>query len=383
MTAQYVVVGGGIAGASVAFHLANAGESVTVYEQGKLAGETTGKSGGIFAFYGTPVQYRMKQYGMELYNDFLRNGAMSQRYDRLGHLEVATTEEGAQRVGEKIAAETDSQPLFERLDGDDIERRVLFPNLNTEAVEAAVHVPNVGAFDGPALTREFAMQAEKAGATITIGTGVTSLRSEDGTVTGIECEDEFVPADGVVLAAGPWNTRLASTAGLDLPVGHSLAPILVLDPDIESDYTVPYLNHAESGVYCIGRDDGTVLVGCHTDGDAETQLDPSDQSEAVPEDLHEQMRSVVADLFPAFADAPVVDEWVGIRSVTPDGNPIIGRTEREGLSVVAFDSSGIQLAPSAGRVVARQLVSDDPTDHYEMISLSRFDGHDDYYSPET
>lgn len=376
MALSYLVVGGGIAGASVAYHLAEEGASVTVLEQGTLAGETTGKSGGIYGLYGTPTQYRMKQYGLELYNDFLETGKVGQQYDRLGHLEVATTADGTQRVGDRLAPDSEMTPLSERTDGEHLRQRMLCPFLDETVIETALHIPNIGAFDGSTLTREFAHRAEQHGATIETGAGVTDVQTKDGAVVGVEHDEEFIAADHVILAAGPWNARLASLADVDLPIGHSRAPILVLDPDIGNNYTIPYVNHVESGVYCIGRDDGTVLVGCHTGGEATSQIDPDSQTDVVQEPLRDRMLSAIATLFPSFADAPIVDEWVGLRSVTPDSHPIIGRTGREGLSVVAFHSSGIQLAPAAGQIVATQLVAGQRTEYYDRVSITRFDGYD-------
>jgi sarcosine oxidase subunit beta len=82
---------------------------------------------------------------------------------------------------------------------------------------------------------------------------------------------------------------------------------------------------------------------------------------------------------PSLSDAPVVDEWVGVRSLTPDGNPIAGWTAVDGLSVIAFNTSGIQLSPGVGDVVATQLVDREPTNYYDSLSISRFEGYQDTY----
>lgn len=87
---------------------------------------------------------------------------------------------------------------------------------------------------------------------------------------------------------------------------------------------------------------------------------------------------VAEQLLPYLDESDVVDEWVGIRSLTPDAEPIIGWTSVRGLSVVSDNVSGIQLSPVAGKIIADQVVHDGPTSYYESVSISRFDDYNDY-----
>jgi glycine/D-amino acid oxidase-like deaminating enzyme len=185
-------------------------------------------------------------------------------------------------------------------------------------------------------------------------------------------------AEAIVAAAGPWNPRVAAMAGVDLPAHHSLAPAVVLERDGAGGTAVPIVTHVESGAYARDHGDGRVLVAHYpTDRDPETQFDPGEVGDAVPEDVRGEMEAFLADLLPSLADAREVAEWVGVRSHTPDGHPIAGWTGVEGFSIAAFHSSGIQLAPAVGRVVAEQLVRGEPTELYESLSISRFDGRED------
>jgi glycine/D-amino acid oxidase-like deaminating enzyme len=102
--------------------------------------------------------------------------------------------------------------------------------------------------------------------------------------------------------------------------------------------------------------------------------------ETVPSEIRDAAIEFVEDLIPGMMDAAVVDQWVGVRSVTPDGNPVVGWTDLEGFSVAAFHTSGIQLAPAVGDVLARQLVDGDPTEYYDALSITRFDGYSDVRS---
>ena len=100
--------------------------------------------------------------------------------------------------------------------------------------------------------------------------------------------------------------------------------------------------------------------------------------ETVPEEIKIEGLDRLGELIPDLAEATVADEWVGIRSITPDGNPVVGWTDLEGFSIAAFHTSGIQLAPYVGKMITNQLVHGDPDPLYEELSITRFDGYSDH-----
>lgn len=393
---EIAIVGSGIVGASVAYHLSEQTDRpVTVYERQAPASETTYKSMAMFGLYGDPVQYRMKRYGMALYNEFYREPTSNPRYRSVGLLRVSTTESGAAELRELVAGDTDSDKTSSTisgtdrdgtmyLEGDELKENLLIPAVETLPIEGALFRPICGYMHPQELAFEFLDRAERNGVTVESNTRVTDVHVRDGATEAIELDgDRREPVDDVVCAAGPWNRELAELAGVDLPLRHTLAPIMVLDADDMADYSLPSLSHHESP-YAFYRQtargaDG-ICVGYYPGGyhDAGTTYDPDTYGERVPEEIRTGALEAVEELLPDLADAPIVDEWVGIRSQTPDGNPIVGWTEVEGFSVAAFNTSAIQLAPAAGKVIAEQLVDDDPTSYYEDLSISRFDGYSDH-----
>jgi glycine/D-amino acid oxidase-like deaminating enzyme len=90
-----------------------------------------------------------------------------------------------------------------------------------------------------------------------------------------------------------------------------------------------------------------------------------------------QMLDIAKAFFPILEETEETGEWVGIRSSIEDGVPIVGWTEKKGFLIAAFDSSGIQLAPAVGNIIAKQLLNGDPTEFYDRVSISRFKGHRD------
>ncbi|MDY6818512.1 MAG: FAD-dependent oxidoreductase [Halobacteriales archaeon] len=367
------VVGAGIAGASVAAHLSALGEhDITVYERGSLAGETTAKSAAYFGFYGSELERRLKRYGMATYNEFAADPRAAPAYELVGRMHVATTTDGADALRTR-AAETPEVSFFDR---DAVTRSLFLPELATDVTQGVHYRPHVGYLTPRELAMEFVERARERGVEFRTGTAVSALSVEDGAITGLIVDDDHVTADAVVCAAGPWNPQLLATAGIDLPVYHTLAPILRLDRTDQSAHTLPIISHHESGVYVRGDGPDSALVGHYPTDPEHTTFDPAAIDNTVPDSIRAEMDEMLEELLPVLADAPVAEEWVGIRSGTPDGHPIAGWTDVAGLSVAAFNSSGIQLSPAVGDVIARQLIDGEPTDVHDALSIGRFDGHD-------
>ncbi|WP_152041720.1 NAD(P)/FAD-dependent oxidoreductase [Salinigranum salinum] len=387
----YHIIGGGIVGASIAYHLGRrTDEPVHVYEKGRLASETTRKSLAFFGFYGDETQYRMKQYGMELYNGFLSSPRADPGYVTTGLLNVSTTEEGARALQEEVAERNerladakgtavDTSPV-DFIAPDDLKRAAVLPFLDTDVVTGSVFRPQVGYFRPRELALEFIERARDEGVVFHEHTAVTDLTVEDGVLSGLSVDGEWRPADEVISAAGPWNPRVAAMAGVDLPVKHTLAPVLELKPKEPIPYTLPWITHRESGFSIRRNADGRVLMTNHPPGGYEeaTEYDPETVDDSFPPDLQSRGLEVLESLLPTVETFDVVDERVGIRSSTPDKNPIVGWTRVDGFSVAAFSTSGIQLAPATGNVIADQLIDDDPSEFYEGLSVSRFESYVDH-----
>ena len=392
--APFVVVGGGIVGASVAYHLGERTDApVVVYERGELAAETTFRATAMVGVAGPDPYHRLKEYGFRLYNEFFADPEADPRYRQSGRLRVATSPDGARRLEALAAAAGDPDPdppaaakyansLVDYVPGERLHERFLLPPLDVESAEGALYRPDYGYVQdesrtlGPrALAMEFVERARDHGATFETNTEVTDVRVDDGGVTGVELAGtEVVEAEAVVCAAGPWNQKLAARAGVDLPVGHVLSPVFSLELDDPLAYTLPAIKSHESGVGVHPKRDDTVLVTYTPDdpsrhlGDGPCSVDDTDAAA-----FREPALAAAEQLLPVLADADLVDEWVGVGTSTPDGKPIVGRTPVDGLAL-AVTMAGIQYAPAVGSIVARQLADGEETAYDDAVSLSRFDG---------
>lgn len=395
MSSRYGIIGGGIAGASIAYHLSQrTDDSVVVFERQSPASETTYKSVAQYGFYGDETQYRMKRYGMRLYNQFFREPRVNPRYTSMGILTAATDADNADRMAEAVREGGDEyfgkmgmgfdRDLVEYVDGDALKEKLLLPPVDEDPIEGALFRPKVGYMDRPQeLAYEFLERAKDNGVDVRANTAVAEITTDEDRATGLVTTDgEEFELDEVICAAGPWNIEIAESVGVELPVKHTLAPILVLRPDDQSDYTLPAINHFESPYTFHRRSEDEFLIG-YNPGDVyedATEYDPKTMSEKVPEDIRDEGIDLLQRLVPDLIDAKVVEEWVGIRSITPDKNPVVGWTDLEGFSIAAFHTSGIQLAPAVGKMIAQQVLDDDPTDYYDDLSITRFEGYTDHRS---
>ncbi|MFC7139406.1 NAD(P)/FAD-dependent oxidoreductase [Halosimplex aquaticum] len=401
MDEEVAVIGGGIVGASVAYHLSErTAAPVTVYERGELASATTFRATAMIGVAGPGPYHRMKEYGFRQYNDFFADPEAEPRYRQSGRLRVSTTDGGARELealastaSERSGAEPPettgaskyANSLVDYVPGAKLRDRFLLPPLNAGIVEGALYRPQYGYVQDDSRTlgpRELVMEfVERASANSVIfetGTEVTDIGVADGAVTRVELDGmESVPVESVVCAAGPWNAEIAALAGVDLPIEHIRSPVFALELADPLPYSLPMIKSHDASVGIHPKRDDTILVTyTPREDERESRLDPSAVSDTAPDEYRETALRVANKLLPRLEDAELVDEWVGVGTSTPDGKPIAGWTGVDGLALAAT-RAGIQYAPAVGDIVARQLVDGDPTEYYEAVSISRFDGYED------
>ena len=342
------IVGGGVVGTSVAYHLRESDLDVTLYEKDTLGAATTAASMAIFMWEpDAPPVAGLRRRAWETYAALIETGKLT--FERTGSLRVAETESHVD-VLEDVRSGLRSHGREATLSSPE---EVASMGLDPGAVVAALHSPEDGYLDAAEIVSHFVDGARESGVAVEVGGAVTDVLVEDSAVAGIEVAGEPRAADVVVNAAGPWAGRVGAMAGVSVPLRHTRGPILALDA---AEPTRPPFALFERGTYARPFGESGAYVGHYaTDYEGAEALDP-DRLRSVDDWFHAAARETVETFLPAYADARTVDEWVGLRTVTPDGHPIVGETDVDGFLVAAgMTGQGVTFAPVVGQLIAERL----------------------------
>lgn len=347
-SADVLVVGGGVVGCSVAWHLAREGLSVTVLERGAIAGQASGaaagmlaplgeaESAGPFLEWGLRSLDRFESLAQELREvsgvdpEFVRSGILRVATDEAGAIELARQRE---RVGAELCW----------LSADELRRTA---PLVTEAAHGALWSPREAHVRSPLLARAYARAAEACGARVEEGVPVMGLLRERSRVVGVETPDGVRPSAWVVLCAGSWTRTAAAWIGpgIDVPITPVRGQIVALDAPPAGLASIVW--GAGGGVYLVPKLDGSVVVGATSERVGYDRRVTADGVAGL-------LRSA-AQLVPALGDASFRGAWAGLRPESPDGLPLVGPVPTvDGLLLAAGHyRNGVLLSPATGELVA-------------------------------
>ena len=255
-----VIVGGGIVGVSIAYHLVTeTDKSVILLERDQLTSGTTWHAAGLVAeVRATPNLTRLAKYTASLY-DHLQEQGDGLGYRRCGALTLAMNEDRAFEV-KKLAAMARAQDIdCEWLPSEAILER--WPYLSGTDLVGGIYMPKDGMTNPVDTTQALARAARAAGATIKEQQTVEKLLTADGRIAGVVVNDDEVLADQVVLAAGLWTRDLGLSVGADFPLYPAEHFYAVSEPtDLPDD--MPVLRYPDDGIYIKPDAGGRILVGC-------------------------------------------------------------------------------------------------------------------------
>lgn len=362
-----VIVGGGIVGVGIAHALREAGARVRLIEKNALGSGTTATSIAMFLPLETsPTAFdqRLRDLAWAEYESLIERNVVG--VERTGSLYCAST---AEYLGELEAA-TETLREFGR------EVDLLEPSelrefgIDPQGLEGAMYTPRSGYLDPTEVIQHWSDEATASGVEIETGVEVTDVHVEDGAVAGVETTEGEFEARTVIDAAGPWSHSVAEMAGVSIPVRHTLGRILVLGTGEE--LSLPFTLF-EDGTYF--REEGRTQAFAgrlETTYADVTQLDP-DAVHAVDPEFRLAVARATSRNLPALADADVVNEWVGLRTVTPDAHSLLGPTDVDGyLLATGMSGEGVMLAPVVASALA-DYVRTGSNEIVKRLSVDRFD----------
>lgn len=375
-----IVVGGGIVGTSIAYHLAAAGENdVLLLESNVLGSGTSWHAAGLVTgARGSTTMTKLAQYGLELYGQLEEMSGIDVSFQRSGSLSVART---AGRVDEILYAKDVADQQGVRTEWLTEDRyKEIWPLASYKGVLGALLLPDDGHINPGHATIALAKLAHGFGAQIRENVTVEKVLREGDTIVGVLTDQGTVQCERVILACGLWTRNLAASAGVNVPLYAAehvhvrsteidgAVPELPVFRDLDNSY---YLRH-EAGGLLVGafEPDGLPrpVEDVSTDGFAEFE---PDWSHFAP--IRAKAEATISALSTAgydrFLNAP--------ESFTPDANFILGEaSEVANLFVAAgFNSQGIIYAPGVGKELARWVISGVPSFDSFTVDVQRFSRH--------
>jgi glycine cleavage system aminomethyltransferase T/glycine/D-amino acid oxidase-like deaminating enzyme len=362
--ARVVVIGGGIIGASVAYHLGHLGwgDETLLLERDRLTSGTTWHAAGLMVTFGSfsETSTRMRHYTRDLYARLEAETGQSTGFAPIGLVEVAA-DEGRLEEYRRVAA-------FNRLMGTEVHeispREVadLFPPARTDDLLAGFYMPQDGRVNPVDATMALAKGARMRGVTILEGTPVLDVLVKDGRVVGVRTERGDIECEYVVNCAGMWARQLAEKSGVTVPNQAAEHYYLLTDPIPGLDPDLPVLEDPGSYGYYRPEGDG-LMIGLFEPVCAPWQVDgiPEDASFLTLPPDWERMGPYLEkamERVPASLEVGIRTFFCGPESFTPDLSPIVGESpEVRGYFVAAgLNSIGILTGGGIGRAIATWIV---------------------------
>jgi dimethylglycine dehydrogenase len=381
--AKVVVIGGGVAGCSLLYHLTRLGWSdVLLIEKDELTSGSTWHAAGLCTQF-TPSYNLMKllKYSLDLYGNLEAETGQAVDLHRCGSVRLATTRDRLDEFEHrKGIAELLGVP-FEIISPE--RTRELFPLVDTRDVLAAAYLPSDGYIDPTGLTHALAKGATAKGARILRHTGVTAIeRDQNG--WRIETSKGEIRAEIVVNAAGQWARQIGQLVGLNLPIvplehHYLLTEQLAEVGALESE--LPILRDPDASFYVRGEG-GALIIGPFERNTVPWALDGVPDhfhSSLLPPDMDrlEDVLTAVAERVPAFADAGIKDIINGPDGYTPDGRCLMGPVPglKDFHVLAGFSIFGIVFSGGAGKYAAEWIVDGQPSDNMWEVDVRRFDDY--------
>ncbi|MET0346703.1 MAG: FAD-binding oxidoreductase [Casimicrobiaceae bacterium] len=375
---DFVVIGGGVIGTSIAFHLSRFGaRSVLLLERTQLGAGTTAQSSCLVrTHYSVPENVALAKAGRDILADFSRyldDADADSGFHRCGMMIVAPPGERSTALSESLAVARAAGVDARKIAHDDATR--LHPLLRLDDIATIGWEPDSGYADAYLTLTAFARNARKLGAVIREGVAVTSLkRDAGGRVTGVRTTQGDVAAGTVIAAQNIWTGELARWIGIELPLVLSRHAVFTLEGAVPYRRDLPVIKDLASAgkLYFRSYGGAQVLVGDGNEGD--TIATPDIEQAGVPLDHVVDIGAQLTHRVPAFEDAGLAASWTGVYDVTPDWNPVLGPIDGvPGLQVAyGFSGHGFKLAPIVGRLLAQSalgVATDQPLAPY---ALGRF-----------
>ncbi|SFL17690.1 GcvT family protein [Shimia haliotis] len=390
--ARVVIIGGGVVGCSVAYHLAKLGwKDVVLLERKQLTSGTTWHAAGLIAqLRATANMTKLAKYSQELYGNLEAETGVATGFKRCGSITVALTEERREEIYRQAAMARAFGVEVEEISPAEVKAR--YEHLNIEDVTAGVYLPLDGQGDPANIALALAKGARQNGAVVKERVKVTNIAKDGRKVTGVDwvsddgAEQGHIACDMIVNCAGMWGHEVGRMAGVNVPL-HACEHFYIVTEGISGLTQMPVLRVPDECAY-YKEDAGKILLGAFEPNAkpwAMNGIPDSFEFDQLPEDFDhfEPILEAAVNRMPMLAEAGIHTFFNGPESFTPDDAYHLGLApEMDNVWVAAgFNSIGIQSAGGAGMALAQWMDAGEKPFDLGDVDISRmqpFQGNKTY-----
>ena len=361
-----IIVGGGILGLASAYYLSFKKKVLVIEKRYPGAGSTGRCIGGIRQQFSTSGTIQLAKESVNLFKEMEKEFGFSVEFHQGGYLLLAHTQEQKEIFLKNIETQKKFGINVYFLSADEIKKE--FPYVNTENLIGGAYSPEDGQAFPFLVLKGYIKGIIKNGGEILTETEVKALLENSGKIKGVLLENgEIIESEIVVNAAGPWAKELSKTVDMDLPFAPERHEAFITVKIKKFNPLIPMLvDYRKDGCYFNQRVNGQI-IGCYTP----VPNYPGKSTKETFEFLYEMSRRA-ARLVPEIEKAHVLRQWAGSYTMTPDGNPIIDKTEIEGYFVAGgMSGHGFMLGPATGKLLASLILENKFYINMSEFSLKR------------
>ena len=363
--AKVIVIGGGVAGCSVAYHLAKFGwKDTIILERDQLTSGTTWHAAGLVSQLGPSAAItKIRKYSLELYKNLEKEMDFSSGLKLNGALSIATTKGRWQELQRQATTAQLYDVNVEVLNVDQIKK--IYPVINDENIKGGIFMPGDGQADPIGVTNLLAKAAKKEGVKIFEKSPVEKILKENGNVTGVVVSNQTIKCEYVVLATGMWSRQIGEDTGFSVPLYPAEHFYVITEPVDNLPLNIPVLRDFDDSLY-LKEDAGKMLIGIFEG----KSIPAFNNTNRVPENFSygefpENFDHFEPYLSAAIKRVPILEKtgirkfFAGPESFTPDTNTLLGEIpEIRNLFVCCgLNSIGIGSGGGVGKATAEWMMN--------------------------
>ncbi len=368
-TADIVIIGGGVMGASAAYHLAKCGiKNVVLLEKEEFFGTgATGRcAGGVRYQFSTEINVKLSLESLPMIERFKEEIGQDVNYRQCGYLLVATNEKDANAFKHNVQMQNRLGVQTQLLGGEEVRARL--PLMKFEDAIAGTWNPKDGLADPNSVVAGYVSAAQKLGARALAQAEVTGIRVSGDQVEAVQTTQGVIETRTVLNTAGPWAGQISQMAGVEIPIIPIRRQMFTTNTLKEIPEDFPFVIDFGQSLYFHREGEG-LLIGMSN----QNEKPGFDQN--VDEDFEMENFEAAMERMPLLERASRASHWAGLYEVTPDAHPIFGGSHVKGFSICAgFSGHGFMHGPIAGQLMTEYIVDGKfSTVDVSMLDLARFE----------